>query len=50
MTIYEVKTTILWQDYTENYYKLFTNTVINRQDINIAMNRVIKRFNSIFIK
>lgn len=37
-------------DYTENYYKLFTNTVINRQDINIAMNRVIKRFNSIFIK
>ena len=37
-------------DYTENYYKLFSDTIINRPDINIAINRVIKRFNSIFIK
>ena len=37
-------------DYKDNYYQLFTNTMVNREDLNIAMNRVINRFNVIFIE
>ena len=36
--------------YKDNYYKLFNNCIFNREDLNIAMNRVINRFNIIFIE
>ena len=37
-------------DYKDKYYELFTNTMINREDLNIAMNRIINRFNVIFLE
>ena len=40
----------LMADYKDSYYQLFTNTMVNREDLNIAMNRVINRFNVIFIE
>ena len=36
--------------YKDKYYKLFDESIINREDLNIAMNRVINRFNIIFIE
>lgn len=41
---------MLMADCKEEYYKLFKDTMINREDLNIAINRIINRFNVIFIE
>ena len=42
--------TLFMADYREKYYELFKKTMINREDLNIAMNRIIHRFNIVFIE
>jgi len=37
-------------DYKDEYYQLFENQMVNRDDLNIAMNRVVNRFNVIFLE
>ena len=41
--------TNLMANYTDNYYKLFKNSIINDDRLNFMMNRIINRFNIIFI-
>lgn len=36
--------------YKDNYYQLFQNSIFNHPQLNVAMNRVINRFNIIFIE
>lgn len=36
--------------YKDEYYKLFENSIINDENLNIAINRTINRFNIIFIE
>ncbi len=37
-------------DYKDNYYKLFEDSILNNEDMEIAIERVINRFNVIFLE
>ena len=37
-------------NYKDKYYALFKDSIINNEPLNIAMNKVINRFNIIFIE